>query len=160
MNNVFLGYSNSYKWVVCYNPKTDKILNSINVFHDESVFPLVNSSPFDPDCSSEILPNLNSTRTLVISSVLENVSRDCTPTHSTTSTSGYSTTQLFVPVEVQLENGVILYGVFGLEESIAGSVPPSASSKYSNNNNSGSTKMFIQWLQRANLKLLRRYLKT
>lgn len=81
----------------------------------------------------------------MLSLVLENVSRDCTPTHSTTSTSGYSTTQLFVPVEVQLENEVILYNVFGLEESIAGSVPPSASSKYSNNNNSGeSSPEFVQ----------------
>lgn len=40
---VFLGYSVGYKWVLCYNRATKRLLLSRHIVYDESVFPFQSS---------------------------------------------------------------------------------------------------------------------
>ncbi|KAI5343142.1 hypothetical protein L3X38_011018 [Prunus dulcis] len=54
---VFMGYSQGYKGVICYNTTTHRFLLSRHVVHDESVFPFGHSKPSLPSSNISSCPS-------------------------------------------------------------------------------------------------------
>ncbi|KAI5333017.1 hypothetical protein L3X38_023146 [Prunus dulcis] len=54
---VFMGYSQGYKGVICYNTTTHRFLLSRHVVHDEGVFPFGHSKPSLPSSNISSCPS-------------------------------------------------------------------------------------------------------
>ncbi|KAI5332829.1 hypothetical protein L3X38_022958 [Prunus dulcis] len=70
---VFMGYSQGYKGVICYNTTTHRFLLCRHVVHDESVFPFGHSKPSLPSSNFSSCPSSSFKAPPIVVSILHHV---------------------------------------------------------------------------------------